>query len=89
MGRVQQPRLHRSIQGGTEGNVVVAPNAIALNQWQYFAVTMDAKGNVTLYKNGAVIATGTTTCRGPGIVRRGQLPGQEQLRATLLVRWRA
>ena len=56
-------------QGGSEGNVVVASNAIVLNQWQYFAVTMDAKGNVTLYKNGAVIATGTTYVPRPGIVR--------------------
>ena len=56
-------------QGGSEGNVVMAPNAITLDQWQYFAVTMDAKGNVTLYKNGAAIATGTTYVPRAGIVR--------------------
>ena len=70
----------RSSSGSNQGNVVVAPNAITLNQWQYFAVTMDAKGNVTLYKNGVAIATGTTYVPRTGIVRAGQLPGQEQLR---------
>ena len=55
--------------GGSEGTPVVANNAIALDQWQYFAVTMDAAGNVTLYKNGVAIASGTTDDPNKGVVR--------------------
>ena len=57
------------LQGSSVGNVVMAPNAITLNVWQYFAVTMDALGNVTLYKNGVVIATGKTDVPRTGIAR--------------------
>ena len=46
--------------GSSAGTPIIANNAITLNQWQYFAVSMDAHGNVMLYKNGVVIATGTT-----------------------------
>ncbi|MBI2946817.1 MAG: right-handed parallel beta-helix repeat-containing protein [Verrucomicrobia bacterium] len=46
--------------GATGGNAVVAANAIALNQWQHFAATLDSSGNVKLYKDGAQVATGTT-----------------------------
>ena len=53
----------------SEGTVVVAHNAIALDQWQYFAVTMNASGAVTLYKNGVAIATGTTDIPRHGITR--------------------
>ncbi|MDB6122655.1 MAG: Legume lectin beta domain protein [Pedosphaera sp.] len=38
---------------------VTAPGALLLNQWQHFAVTMDASGNVVIYKNGTVAASGT------------------------------
>ncbi|HEV3345215.1 MAG TPA: right-handed parallel beta-helix repeat-containing protein, partial [Pirellulales bacterium] len=47
--------------GGSPGAVVRATGAIELNKWQHFAVTEDASGNVTLYKNGLAIATGATT----------------------------
>ena len=63
-------------QGGNQGAAVVANNAITLNQWQYFAVTMDAKGNVTLYKNGVAIATGTTYVPRTGIARTTNYLGQ-------------
>ncbi|MGA2254402.1 MAG: right-handed parallel beta-helix repeat-containing protein, partial [Thermoguttaceae bacterium] len=63
-------------QGGSEGNVIVATNAITLDQWQYFAVSMDAKGNVTLYKNGVAIATGTTYVPRAGIVRADNYLGK-------------
>ena len=63
-------------QGGNSGKVVTASNAITLNQWQYFAVTMDANGNVTLYKNGVVIATGTTYTPRAGIVRADNYLGK-------------
>src|SRR5439155_9877218 len=45
--------------GGSQVGLVVAPGAIELNKWQHFTVTMTAAGAVTLYKNGAVIATGS------------------------------
>ncbi len=56
-------------QGTNDGDSVVAVNAITQNAWQYFAVTMDTHGNVTLYKNGVVIATGTTYVPRTGIIR--------------------
>ena len=52
------------VSGGVAGGIVRAANAIELNTWQHFAVTMDATGQVTLYKNGEVIASGTTTVPG-------------------------
>ncbi len=63
-------------QGGSEGTVVTAPNAITLNTWQYFAVTMTAQGNVTLYKNGVAIATGTTDVPRKGMVRTDNYLGK-------------
>ncbi len=62
--------------GSAEGTVVTAPNAITLDSWQYFAVTMDGKGNVTLYKNGVAIATGTTDVPRKGIVRSDNYIGK-------------
>jgi hypothetical protein len=38
---------------------VTASNAVSLNEWQYFAVTVDQFGSVTLYKNGQQVVTGT------------------------------
>ena len=55
--------------GGASGAVVTAQNAISLNQWQYFAVTMDSHGNVALYRNGVAIAAGTTSLPRAGITR--------------------
>ncbi len=46
---------------GTPGAKVTAVGALALNQWQRFAVTLDAAGNVKIYKNGVQVASGTTT----------------------------
>ena len=34
------------------------PNAISMNQWQYFSVTLSSSGIVTFYKNGVAIASG-------------------------------
>src|SRR5262249_50290124 len=45
-------------RGGSVVTDVTAPNAIQLNSWQHFAVTMDVAGTVKLFKNGQVIATG-------------------------------
>ena len=46
--------------GYSAGAIVRATGAIELNVWQHFAVTEDASGNVTLYKNGQDLATGVT-----------------------------
>ncbi len=46
--------------GGTSGGVVAATDTIELDVWQMFTATMDGAGNVTLYKNGTKIETGTT-----------------------------
>ena len=68
-------------QGTSQGLVVTAPNAITLNQWQFFAVTEDAHGNVTLYKNGAAIATGTTDVPRSGITRADNYLGKSNFSA--------
>lgn len=46
--------------GGNSGGKVTATGVIALKQWQHFAATMDASGNVTLYKNGIAVTNGVT-----------------------------
>ena len=68
-------------QGASQGLVVTAPNAITLNQWQFFAVTEDAHGNVTLYKNGAAIASGTTDVPRSGITRADNYLGKSNFSA--------
>ncbi|MDE3067321.1 MAG: hypothetical protein KGJ60_07185 [Verrucomicrobiota bacterium] len=47
-------------QGSAAGSQVVANNALSLDQWQQLTATLDGAGNVTIYKNGAAVATGTT-----------------------------
>lgn len=42
------------------GRVTTATGAISLNTWQMFTVTVDASGNVKIYKNAQLIQTGTT-----------------------------
>jgi Concanavalin A-like lectin/glucanases superfamily/PA14 domain/Bacterial lectin/Immunoglobulin I-set domain len=44
--------------GAVSGGQVTAPGAIALKQWQHFAVTMDTSGNVIIYKNGVALTNG-------------------------------
>jgi hypothetical protein len=39
--------------------LAAAENAISLNEWQMFTVTVDSSGNVRLFKNGQLIQTGT------------------------------
>lgn len=43
--------------GGTNGQVV-ASNALALDQWQFFALTVSGQ-TVSIYRNGSLVATGT------------------------------
>jgi hypothetical protein len=48
--------------GTSAGSTVRATNAIALNTWQFFTVTVNPRtsSNVRIYKNGQLIQTGTT-----------------------------
>jgi hypothetical protein len=51
--------LHFNVYDNAIGTgPVTAANAIALNVWQMFTVTVDETGATVLYKNGAPIATG-------------------------------
>lgn len=43
----------------TYNGLVTANNALTLNEWQFFAVTMTEAGDVVIYKNGFPIQTGT------------------------------
>ncbi len=47
--------------GGSSGGWVAAADAITLNAWQMFTVTVDQSGNVRLFKNGQLVGTGTTS----------------------------
>ena len=47
--------------GSTAAENVRATNAIELNRWQFFAVTISNSGAVRIYKDGKLIKTGTTT----------------------------
>ena len=46
--------------GGSSNGLVTAADAITLNQWQMFTVTVDSGGNARLFKNGLLIQTGTS-----------------------------
>ena len=46
--------------GNASGGKVTASGALALNQWQHLAATMDLSGQVTLYRNGVPLVTNTT-----------------------------
>lgn len=46
--------------GGSSNGLVSAADAITLNEWQMFTVTVDQSGNVRLFKNGQLIQTGTS-----------------------------
>lgn len=46
-------------RGTTSAGAVTAENALNLNEWQMYAAVMDQTGNVTLYRNGVPVQTGT------------------------------
>lgn len=46
--------------GSTSGGYVTATDAIELNTWQMFSTTVDMSGAAKIYKNGELIASGTT-----------------------------
>ncbi|HOL90079.1 MAG TPA: immunoglobulin domain-containing protein, partial [Anaerohalosphaeraceae bacterium] len=52
----------------TLGGSVTASGVLALNEWQWFAVTVDETGNAVIYKNGVSVQTGTVTI--PAVVTR-------------------
>ena len=60
--------LSEAYDDTASGGQVFAVGAIALNQWQMFTATLNGLGNVTLYKNGSPIATGTTAV--PSLMER-------------------
>ncbi|MFM7318143.1 MAG: LamG domain-containing protein, partial [bacterium] len=49
-----------NINNGASSSQVIASNAIELNKWQYFSVSLQANGTTTIYKNGTAIANGTS-----------------------------
>ena len=51
----------KSFGSSDSAGAVIADNAIELDRWQFFAATIDNSGNVSLYKNGELIKTGTST----------------------------
>ena len=50
------------------GGLLDAANALALNVWQMFTVTMSPTGEAALYKNGRQVATGTVQT--PNVIAR-------------------
>lgn len=46
--------------GSVAGGYIRATNAITLNTWQHFTATVAANGAGVVYKDGQVVATGTT-----------------------------
>jgi hypothetical protein len=44
----------QAFNGSSPGNLVMAVNALVLDEWQHFAVTMDGSGHVAIYRNGAL-----------------------------------
>jgi hypothetical protein len=63
------------LRGGSQVGVVRVNEAIELNKWQYFAVTMNAAGNIVIYKNGNVIGVGQSTLP-LNVVRTGNYLGK-------------
>jgi len=54
---------------GSTGGLITAADAISLNEWQMFTVTVDRFGNARLFKNGQLIQTGASA---PTSVTRNQ-----------------
>ena len=54
-------QLDFGVYQGTSGSFISAPNAIELNKWQYFSVTITAGGTASMYKNGTLLAQSTSS----------------------------
>ncbi|MEN6306626.1 MAG: LamG-like jellyroll fold domain-containing protein, partial [Anaerohalosphaeraceae bacterium] len=50
--------VFKSYNGSSDGSEVNAADAIELNKWQFFAATLDTSGNVKIYKDGVLVASG-------------------------------
>jgi hypothetical protein len=57
--RGQGNELRFYTYNGSAGSTLVASNAIELNKWQYFSVSMQTDGSAKIYKNGVEIASGS------------------------------
>ncbi|HYV35524.1 MAG TPA: right-handed parallel beta-helix repeat-containing protein, partial [Gemmataceae bacterium] len=57
-------------------SALVAPNAITLNTWQYFAVTLDGSGNASIYKNGALLVSGKVNAPVKNVIRATNFIGK-------------
>jgi hypothetical protein len=66
--------------GVNSGGKVTATGAIALRQWQHFAATMDAFGNVTIYRNGVALTNGVTSVPN-AVVRTNNFVGHSNMAA--------
>jgi len=62
-------------RGGFSAGGVVARDAIRLNEWQHFAVTLSPQGVTTIYKNGTPIQLGQTAPPVP-VIRRHNYIGK-------------
>lgn len=60
--------VYAGSNGNQSGGKVTAAGALILNQWQHVAATMDAGGNVVIYRNGVPVATGMTAV--PNVLAR-------------------
>ena len=60
--------LRFNVTQGATGSGVEVANALALNVWQMFTVTMSQTGEVVLYKNGLQIGAGTVLT--PNVIAR-------------------
>jgi len=63
-------------RGSTSAGAVTATGAINLNEWQMYVAVMDASGNVTLYRNGLPVQTGTIAQMPNILVRNNNYIGE-------------
>jgi len=52
--------IYYEVKNGTANGTAVQASVVELNKWQYFSVSEDNQGNVSLYKNGSLVAVGST-----------------------------
>lgn len=61
-------RFHVYRGASSAGGLLDAANALALNEWQMFTVTMTETGQAAIYKNGLLVASGTVQT--PNLIAR-------------------
>jgi hypothetical protein len=62
--------------GGTNGSSVEVSNMIETNKWQYITVTVDANRNVSMFKNGVLMGTGTLSFMPRNVLRTSNFVGR-------------